>query len=125
MWAQSRYTLQAGVVDTYTDSNTRERRVYECDGLIAASGRLLVQGDVAWVRHSHSYVLQHPTWPVEWLQMTSLLALQDYWATGSADLAAAHLPLLFTNTHYAADLDSTGLLNTSRGRSIVDWDPVS
>jgi hypothetical protein len=125
VWAQSRYTQRAGLLDTYTDSNTRERRVYECDGMITASGRLLVQGDVAWVRHSHSYVFTHPTWPVEWLQMTPLLALQDYWATGSADLAAAYLPLLAANTHYAADVDATGLLNTSlRGaRHIVDWDP--
>ena len=125
VWAQSRYTQAAGLLDTYTDSNTRERRVYECDGLITATGRLLVQGDAAWVRHSHSYVLAHPTWPVEWLQMTPLLALQDYFATGSPDLAAAYLPLLTANTRYAADVDATGLLNTSRGvqRHIIDWDP--
>ena len=123
VWQQSRYTQQAGLLDTYTDSNTRERRVYECDGLIAASGRLLVQGDVAWVRHSHTYVLAYPTWPVEWLQMTPLLAWQDYWATGSPDLAAGYLQLLLDNTHYSSEVDGSGLLNTSHGRHIVDWDP--
>jgi hypothetical protein len=35
----ARWTLEGGVVDTYTDSNTRERRPYECDGMIAAAGR--------------------------------------------------------------------------------------
>ena len=122
VWGLSRYTLRAGLLDTYTDSNTRERRVYECDGLIAASGRLLVQGDVAWVRHSHSYVLQHPTWPVEWQQMTALLAWGDYWATGSADFTAAYLDTLTAFTHYDKK-DSTGLLNCSGERNIVDWNP--
>jgi alpha-L-rhamnosidase len=31
----SRYTLEAASLDTYTDSNTRERRPYEADGIIA------------------------------------------------------------------------------------------
>jgi hypothetical protein len=56
-------------LDTYTDSNTRERRPYECDGLIAATGRGLLQNDPMWGRHSHSWVLEVPTWPVEWMQV--------------------------------------------------------
>ena len=35
----ARWTLDGGVVDTATDSNTRERRPYECDGLIAVTGQ--------------------------------------------------------------------------------------
>ena len=37
-------------------------------------------------RHSHSWVLEVPTWPVEWMQMSASLAWQDYMATGTADL---------------------------------------
>ena len=48
-----RYTLHGAALDTYTDSNTRERTPYEADGIIAASSRLLVQRDVLWPRHSH------------------------------------------------------------------------
>ena len=66
----SRYTLEAASLDTYTDSNTRERRPYEADGIIAATARLLVQRDYLWARHSHAYVLEHPTWPVEWKQIS-------------------------------------------------------
>lgn len=123
VWTQSRYTIEAGLLDTYTDSNTRERRPYEADGLITASSRLLLQGDVSWVRHSHAYVFYKPTWPVEWQQMGAVLALQDYWATGSTDLSSSYFSLLRTNTHYSSDVDSTGLLNTSFGRHIIDWDP--
>jgi hypothetical protein len=43
VWELSRYTLEAASMDTYTDSNTRERRPYEADGIIAASARLMVQ----------------------------------------------------------------------------------
>ena len=86
----ARWTLDGGVVDTYTDSNTRERRPYECDGMIAASNRLLLQADAMWARHSHTWVYETPTWPVEWMQMAALLAAADYQATGSTDLFAAY-----------------------------------
>ena len=66
----ARWTLDGGVVDTYTDSNTRERRPYECDGMIAAAGRILLQSDAMWARHSHSWVLETPTWPFEWMQVS-------------------------------------------------------
>jgi hypothetical protein len=55
VWELCRYTLEAGVLDTYADSNTRERRPYEADGLIAGSARLMVQRNaLMWSRHSHS-----------------------------------------------------------------------
>ena len=72
------YTPQAASLDTYTDSNTRERRPYEADGIIAATARLLVQRDVLWARHSHAWVIQSPTWPGEWKQITPFLGWQDY-----------------------------------------------
>ncbi len=50
VWELSRYTLEAASLDTYTDSNTRERRPYEADGIIAATARLLIQRDYMWPR---------------------------------------------------------------------------
>jgi len=58
VWELNRYTVQAAVLDTYTDSNTRERRPYEADGLVEATAHLWLQRDVMWVRHSHAYVIQ-------------------------------------------------------------------
>ena len=78
-----RYTLEAASLDTYTDSNTRERRPYEADGIIAATGRLMVQRDFLWGRHSHAWVIHDPTWPVEWKQITPFLGWQDYMARGT------------------------------------------
>jgi hypothetical protein len=57
VWDLCRYTLDAASLDSYTDSNTRERTVYEADGIIAATNRLLVQRDLLWGRHSRASAL--------------------------------------------------------------------
>jgi hypothetical protein len=74
-----RYTLEAGVLDTYSDSNTRERQPYEADGIVAASARYLLQRDFLWARHSHAWVINDPTWPVEWRQLSPFLGWQVRW----------------------------------------------
>jgi hypothetical protein len=118
-----RYTVHAAALDTYTDSNTRERTPYEADGVIAASGRLLVQRDVLFPRHSHAFVLDHPTWPVEWKQLSPFLGWQDYMATGSPDVALAFEGIMHDRT-FISYLDATTVLDTqSMGRHIVDWMP--
>jgi len=123
VWELACYTVEAASLSTYSDSNTRERRPYEADGIIAASARLLVQRDYLWARHSHAWVLQFPTWPVEWKQLSPFLGWQDYLATGRADLALAFLPVMHERT-MIGHLDATGLLDTSQmGRHIVDWMP--
>ena len=122
VWELARWTLDGGVVDTYTDSNTRERRPYECDGLIAATGRGLIQNDPMWGRHSAAWVLEVPTWPVEWQQMAAMLAYLDFSATGKADLFATYEARLYARTN-VGELDKTGLINTSTGRHLVGWDP--
>lgn len=120
----SRYTLEAASLDTYTDSNTRERRPYEADGIIAATARLLVQRDFLWPRHSHAWVIHDPTWPVEWKQISAFLAWQDYSATGQADLAFAMEAEIYDRTMCKFVNTSNGLLNTNKmGRHITDWMP--
>jgi len=123
VWNLARYTLDAASLDTYTDSNTRERRPYEADGIIAATGRLLVQRDFMWPRHSHAFVLHDPTWPVEWKQLSPFLGWQDYYATESVDLTVSFLDIMYNRT-FIGCLASDGLLNTDdMGRHIVDWMP--
>ena len=108
----ARWTLEAGVVDTLTDSNARERRPYECDGFIGGSNRALLQMDQMLNRHSYAWVLEVPTWPVEWQQMTPLLGYQDYMATGSTDLFSTFEAQMYERTQVGL-VDSTGLVNTS------------
>lgn len=124
VWELSRYTLEAASLDTYADSNTRERRPYEADGGIAASARLLVQREYMWGRHSHAWVIQNPTWPVEWKQLTAFLGWQDYQATGRTDLAQAFKQQMYDRSQIGFLENATGLLDTSKmGSHIVDWMP--
>jgi len=124
IWELSRYTLEAASLDTYTDSNTRERRPYEADGIIAATSRLLIQRDFLWGRHSHAWVINDPTWPVEWKQLSPFLGWQDYMATGQADLALAFREQMYDRTMVKYLDNATGVLKTSgMGRHIVDWMP--
>ena len=124
VWHLARYTVNAASLTTYSDSNTRERRPYEADGVIAASARLLVQRDVLWARHSHAWVIQYPTWPVEWKQLTPFLGWQDYQWTGQPDLALAFMSQMRDRSMIGYLENSTGLLRTDKmGRHIVDWMP--
>lgn len=113
VWELCRYTLNAASLDTYTDSNTRERRPYEADGIIAATARLMVQRDFLWPRHSHAWVINDPTWPVEWKQITPFLGWQDYMATGQPDLSLAFMEQMYDRTMYKF-MDNTTVLATNK-----------
>jgi alpha-L-rhamnosidase len=128
----ARYTLEAASLDTFTDSNTRERDPYEADGIIAATSRLLIQRDVLWARHSSAYVFQFPTCPVEWMQITPFLAYLDYMWTGQPDLALAFSEQIYDRTMIRFVDLATGVINTSAiggyqchsgrpGMHIIDW----
>jgi alpha-L-rhamnosidase len=97
---------------------------YEADGIIFASSRMLTQRDVLFARHSHSFVMYHPTWPVEWQQASAFLGWQDYMWTGQPDLALAFLDTMHERTGIKYLEPATGLLDTSQmGSHIVDWMP--
>lgn len=115
VWKLCENTLRYGVLDTFTDSNTRERRPYEADGLITGSARGMVQRDVMWGRHSYAYIIQWPTWPIEWQQQTPILAWSDYMATGKTDLSIAYFDRLLNNTkaNFIDETGTVGLVNST------------
>ena len=92
-----------------------------------------MQRDVLWGRHSHAWVcdvdsihsldatplilytqvINDPTWPVEWKQITPFLLWQDYMATGQTDLAVAFEDQAYQRTMIGSKSDALGgLLNT-------------
>ena len=98
----------------------------------AATSRLLIQRDVLWARHSTAYVIQFPTCPVEWMQITPFLAYQDYMWSGQPDLALAFADQIYERTMVRFVDNATGLINTSAiggynctsgrpGMHIIDW----
>jgi hypothetical protein len=72
---------------------------------------------------AQSFVLQVPTWPVEWKQTSALLGWQDFMSTGQPDLALAYEATMLERT-FVSFLDATGVLATEKmGQHIVDWMP--
>lgn len=68
-------------------------------------------------------VINDPTWPVEWQQISPFLGWQDYMATGQPDLSLAFTKQMYDRTKYSF-LDNTTVLATNKmGRHIVDWMP--
>ena len=130
VWALCENTLRFGVVGTYTDSNTRERRPYEADGMIAGAARALLQRDAMLSRHSASWIIEFPTWPIEWNQQLAVIAFQDYMSTGNVDLGMAYLDRLLENTK-SQWVDKTSVIGVvptpepfAAEGHIVGWDPT-
>lgn len=112
-------TLKITSLDTYTDSNTRERLPYELDGYIAAKSRYLLQRDLAWPRHSFSYNILYPTWPTEWHQIQSKMCHLDWKMSGQHDLLERYSFNTHGAPHFVAASHqerrcSTKLTNTPR-----------
>jgi alpha-L-rhamnosidase len=69
-------------------------------------------------------VINDPTWPVEWKQISPFLGWQDYMATGQPDLALAFTKQMHDRTMISFMDKREGVLETDQmGRHIVDWMP--
>jgi hypothetical protein len=68
VWRLVENTHRVTALDTFTDSNTRERTPYEADGFVNARSRWVLQREYNWLRHSSAFVAYNPTWPTEWKQ---------------------------------------------------------
>ena len=123
--ALCKHTLKSTSLDTYTDSNTRERLPYELDGFIAARSRFLLQREFTWARHSFLYNIAYPTWPTEWHQITVKMAYADWLATGQTTILDRHQEQLAINTYAYLINRTTGLVTKPSPdlptRDIVDW----
>ena len=78
VWKLCRNTLKYTTLETFTDSNVRERMPYEADLFCAAGSYWALQSDRALVKHSAQYVISNPTWPTEWKQFMIML-IHEHW----------------------------------------------
>jgi alpha-L-rhamnosidase len=98
IWGLCRDTLQHTSLDTFTDSNTRERLPYEADGFITVRSRYALQAELAWPAHSIAHVLSNPTWPTEWKQYMIMIIHEHWMQSGETTLASENFDLLVNNT---------------------------
>jgi hypothetical protein len=66
VWGLCRNTLQHTTLETFTDSNVRERTPYEADLFCAAGSFWALRSERALVKRSAEYVINNPTWPTDW-----------------------------------------------------------
>lgn len=136
IWNLCKYSIRAtSFAGIYVDGD-RERIPYEADALINQLCHYGVDREYSMARRSHEYLLQHPTWPTEWILQAVLIAWQDYMYTGDSRSLKANYELLKPRILLSLR-ERNGLISTSTGlqtpefissirmngpiRDIVDW----
>lgn len=136
VWELCKYSIRAtSFTGVYVDGD-RERIPYEADALINQLCHYGVDREYSMARRSHEYLLQHPTWPTEWILQAVQIAWYDYMYTGdSRSLEASYEQL--RHRSLLALREKNGLISTGTGlqtpeflksirmkspiRDIVDW----
>lgn len=136
VWNLSRYTMKAtSFAGIYVDGD-RERIPYEADALINQLGQYSVIREYSMARYSEEYLINHGTWPTEWILQSVLLAWNDYLYTGNGDFLVRDYDDLKAKTLLPLE-DGQGFISTTLGkqtpeflvsvhldeklRDIVDW----
>ncbi|MCO6043280.1 family 78 glycoside hydrolase catalytic domain [Aeoliella sp. ICT_H6.2] len=123
IWQLCKYSIRATTFcGVYIDGD-RERIPYEADAYINQLCHYNVDSEYALARHSHEYLLHHPTWPTEWKQHSILMAWEDFLYTGNSESMQHHYNLLRREKLLLFAERPDGLLDTSEEgfRDIVDW----
>ena len=112
VWDMCRYTIEAtSALGIYIDGD-RERIPYEADAIINQLGHYAVDREYAMARRSSEYLLQHPTWPTEWILQALIIAWNDYLYTGDLRSVEQNYDLLSARTLRSLRRDN-GLISTS------------
>lgn len=117
VWELCRYSIEAtSALGIYIDGD-RERIPYEADAIINQLGHYAVDREYAMARRSSEYLLQHPTWPTEWILQALIIAWNDYLYTGDLRSVEANYDLLAARTLRSLRRDN-GLISTRAGDEI-------
>lgn len=111
VWDMCRYTIEAtSALGIYIDGD-RERIPYEADAIINQLGHYAVDREYAMARRTSEYLLQHPTWPTEWILQALIIAWNDYLYTGDLRFVEQNFDLLSARTLRSLRRDN-GLIST-------------
>lgn len=137
VWELCKYTIKTtSAFGIYIDGD-RERIPYEADALINQLCHYTTDREYAMARHTSEYLLQHPTWPTEWILQALIIAWNDYMYTGDLRSIEANYDILKARTLSSLKREN-GLISTTDNkvqskefrrairfngniRDIVDW----
>jgi len=109
VWELCKYSIKAtSFCGVYVDGD-RERIPYEADAYINQLCHYCVDREYTMARHTHEYLMTHPTWPTEWILHSVLMAWADYLYTGNIESAA----------HFYEDLKAKTLLSLARTDGLI------
>ncbi len=136
VWDICRYSVKAtSFTGLYVDGD-RERIPYEADALISQLCHYGADREYTLARRTLEHLLDHPSWPTEWILQSVQIAWNDYLFTGDSrslekeyDILRAHCleTLIMENgliSSTAVDQDKAFLASIRRDekiRDIVDW----
>ncbi len=127
VWELSRQTLEAtSFAGVYVDGE-RERIPYEADAYISQLGDYNLSSNYTLARRTLNYLLQNPTWPVEWNFHVISMAYTDYMYSGDKEVLDRNYEVLKKRSlsEYAREdglLDTTNIhLGELKMQPIVDW----
>lgn len=142
VWDLCKYTIKATSFSGYYIDGDRERIVYEADALINQLGHYCVDAEYSMARRTNEYVLNKPTWPVEWILTTVPMFYYDFLYTGNIEPIRRNYEKLKHKTLMALERKD-GLISsesekltgeimanigfrdtTQRIRPLVDWPPA-
>ncbi len=109
IWNLCHHTIKATSFAGIFIDGDRERKPYEADAYIDQLGWYSSTPDVTLPRYSWQYLIDHPTWPTEWILFSVLLAWNDYAYTG--DVAGLK--------EFYADLQAKSLLGLERPDGLI------
>ena len=137
VWELCKYTIKAtSAFGVYVDGD-RERIPYEADALINQLCHYTTDREYAMARRTSEYLLEHPTWPTEWILQALIIAWNDYLYTGDKRSIEANYDILKARTLLSLKREN-GLISTTDDkvksqefrnsirfggniRDIVDW----
>lgn len=119
VWDMCKYTIKAtSAFGIYVDGD-RERIPYEADAIINQLSHYTTDREYAMGRRSSEYLLEHPTWPTEWILQALIIAWNDYLYTGDKRSIEANYDILKARTLLSLRRDN-GLISTTDNRVKTD-----
>lgn len=121
VWDLCKYSIKATSFAGIFVDGDRERIPYEADAYLNQLSWYCTDGSLAISRHTHEYLLKHPTWPTEWKQFSVLMAYQDWMYSGNADSIRRNWDLLKSEKMMSSHARADGLIDSSKLKDVIDW----
>lgn len=120
VWELCRYSVKATSFTGYYVDGDRERIPYEADALISQLCHYAADCSFETARRTLEHLLEHPTWPTEWILQSVVIAWNDYLYSGDDTLLRRHYDLLKAHCLLALREDN-GLISTTTGRQTPEF----